>query len=259
MKLLTAATILLIISQLSSCAHLKLPKRDKVIKSVLSNLIVKHKLKGLLVFNSIEKERSPDILAKSRELIREANLLTTVALIRFGRTFNLRKFKRNVTRYSRDSSFLIAQPQVTASESVYILVLADSHKLLHRNKLLVAQMQQLQSRFSSIQGVSKTLLVTFVRKPYRRYKQLLQRIPTGPFYWYNVDVLEIAMRRKRSVARFDYKVIQLDSFRKTLRVRRYSRDVGFFTDPMNDLHGLKLYGHSICGKEDFKGRILLDT
>lgn len=85
----------------------------------------------------------------------------------------------------------------------------------------------------------------FVKNPLRRYKRLLHNIPYWPYnYLCNIEVLEIAIKRKRSVSRFNYKVIKFDFFRKNLKIAKYSNRIKFFSDPMKNLHGTELTMYS---------------
>lgn len=143
MKLLTTAMLLILFIQLSHCAYLKVPKRDRVIESVLRNLIIEHKLKGFLLINLIRRERSSDILAKSKELMREASSLSTVTQIHFSKNWNMQKYGRNMTRYLKKSSFAVVAAHVVASESTFMLILADSHGLSQRRRGLTEIIQSL--------------------------------------------------------------------------------------------------------------------
>lgn len=145
------------------------------------------------------------------------------------------KFKKNVTRfYPKDPrKHPLVMEHLVAGDNVCLVVLLNSKSLDNRRHQLIDDIRYLNHHFSSVQGVSKTLLVTFLRRPYGKYKNLLQTIPQGNRYLFNVNVLEIA------VGRGSVKLFNLDHFRGILRGIS-GNNVKFFADPMNNLHGFKL-------------------
>lgn len=239
MKFLLRSMIFLLISlQLSFCNYFKASKRDTVLKSAFQNLIVDNKLNGFLVCNLIAKNKTSEAIAKSKEILRRIGELTTIAQIDPAFIKNLHKFKRNFSRFPSTRSTLI-QPHVVANDRVYNLLLVNSY-FLEAQKALIKNIRYLNQHFSSVQGVSKMLIVAIVDKPFSRYGKLLRNVPVGKSYWYNIQILEVVTTRKRSVAPPNYKVIRFDYFRKVLKIARYSKNFKFFKDSMKNLRGMKL-------------------
>lgn len=124
---------------------------------------------------------------------------------------------------------------MATGDKVYLIVMINCHNTAGDNIYkLIGNVRLLNFYFSSIQGVSKILIVNFVDKHFKNYKELFKHCPYMRYHLYNIDILEIL--------RFHCNVVKFDFFKSTLKIRRYSsKKVKFFTDPMKDLHGLKLY------------------
>lgn len=76
MKFLFVEALLLLIIQISFANRLKLFKKDKVLESALRNIVVDNRLTGFLACNLFDSKKSaPDVLARSNNLLRQANSL----------------------------------------------------------------------------------------------------------------------------------------------------------------------------------------
>lgn len=249
-KCLVQIAILLNVTNFTFCTYLKAVKRDNVFKSVVQNLTKENQLTGFLVCNLILKTKNSQVLAKSNELLREVSSLSTVVNINPSFVKNLQKFKRNVTRFPSTSNLI--HTHVVANDRVYLIVLINYYFLQNQNAL-IRNARYLNQHFSSVQGVSKTLLVSIVEKPFKKYRKLLQSMANRRFYLYNIDVLEVVTNRQRPASRSNYKVIQFDYFKNVLRVIRYSKNHKFFRDSMKNLHRMKL-GMSYMNSKSSKSR-----
>lgn len=236
-KAITLFLIIVVVAELSFCARLKFAKRDRVLKSVLRKIVDANELNGFLVCNFILQKRNAEVVAKSQELLREASSCATVVKgdcsLADDRTF--RRFMRNPVKD-------LVHYHVAATGKVYIIIILDSGWLLQNIDNPFEAIRFFNLHYSTRLSVTKTLVVTILDKPYKFYKRLLRKVPVKSFYFYNIDVLEIVIRRnrKRAAPRVQYRVIRFDFFKKNLRVTKYSRKTKFFPDKMKNLHGLKL-------------------
>lgn len=245
MKFFTRAILLLMIFQLSHClGRLKLCNRDKVLKSVVRRIVRQNNLKGFLACNLIKREKNPIVFTKTKQLLKELSTFTTVVQINHSKHLELKKFHLNTTRFNRrifpiDISHIddkLLHYHVVTSDTFYPVLIVNFAAAPSMTKVIL-NIFNLCHSFSSVHGVSKTLLVTFVDKP-RDYGKLFKAFSTAINYINKIDVLEIVTSRQLA-----YRVVQFDIFTKTRRISKYSDDddkVQFFVNSM-DLRGLKLY------------------
>lgn len=233
MKLLLTITLYLAIFQISFCARSKSSnKRDSVFKSVFRWIIRDNKLTGFLVLDQLanyKKISNSLAQAKSKKLLREVSSQTTVVQIRFPIVKNPRKFLMNLTRIDSNlSSSAFVESHLKARDRVHLMILTNSHALVKQRKNLCHNIRYAMDSWTLIAGVSKTLLVKFLEKPFRDYRRLLKSFSFPNHYLYNSNVLEVVVSHKRFRARNKFRVMQYDFFKNTLRATKYLDKVKFF-------------------------------
>lgn len=236
MKFLKKATLLIIIPLAVVTAYLPPIEKDESLKHIFSQLISDQKLEGFVLVNLIVKNVTSFESVKSSELQQVVTLLTAVVQVNPFKKGKWEKFTKRYTKPYCSVNCDLVHKHVTSGDNVYQLILINSHFIERRFKQLIHNIRLMVFSFSSIQRVTKTLIVAIVSKPSTKYRQLFQSIPSKNDYSYNINILEIVFNHKR----LNYRVIQFDFFNKILKIAKYSDNVKFFIDPMRNLHRLKL-------------------
>lgn len=155
MKLWLRVFLFLVIIHVILCAKFKFTKKDNILKSVVRKLISGNKFTGFLVVDLFAREKNPDVLKKSRELLRHiSSSQSTLAIIDFHFGNNIVKFTRNVTRFCYREKLLenpLMPANVVASDNVASIVLINSH-LDYVNEKLLYNIRYINYQFSSVYG-----------------------------------------------------------------------------------------------------------
>lgn len=228
----------LFLVQIIFCSKLFRIRRDSKIQSILQTLIRQNNLTGFL-FTSYFYKYSPENIFVRKEIIRHASQLATVSL--FNSKVKMEKYDRNVTKFYSPTyaNVPLTRLDLVASDNVGLLIVIDS-KFIHRHdeSVIIQYISSLVVHFTAVQGVSKILLVPIVQSRFTHYKRLLKKLIKS--HLYNVEVLEIQIKRKNSLSSFTHRVIQLRYYENVYTNKLFDSKVKFFKASRN-LHNHKLF------------------
>lgn len=211
-----------VVVTLCNSSALKPYRTDNTVASIMRDIVLQNKLQGFLIFHATTLDLPEATQFKVNDILQQAVKITKVTSLTLEK---FRKFVEKVERFGKENTFLRFKENLAARDNVYFILIFPEIDIREFGKRITV----LDTFFPSTHCVTKTLLVTFVRRNGIKLKNLFRIISKAQVY--NVDILVIEINDKSRAIRYKYRVLQYNPHKNVFRAQTYKKNFKFF--PIN--------------------------
>lgn len=218
-------------------------RSDKILQSVLRDVISQNQLKGFVIFNMAIGKMPEVVESKINDIYRHTTQMTTVASLGRRYQYKIARFIQNTTRFTTWKGQYLVKSNLALRDNIYMIVIIYNYfsSTSIRRQLLYCE------KFVARQSVTKILLIFLVHKSYGKYKAMLTTLTRSDnnaeyaYYSggiYNAIVLEIVINVNCSSEKSRYKIFHYNHSNDLFKSFKYKKGIEMLpSSTRSDLHG----------------------